>query len=294
MRVTQWRDPFVFTHEGRTMMLVGGKLAEDPVCLIYEAQDAALVRWRYRGVFFRHPNRAYPHLECPNICRLGKKWVLLCAFELRTVEYHVGTIDWNALTFTSEKSGTLDRGSLYATNLLATPDGRTVLFAWIHGFPEGAGWNGCLSLPRELSIDGEDRLVQTPARELESLRGAHVALGPLTMESETRVLEGASGDRLEIALSADVSRARAFVLELSSVAIRYQDGVLDVNGTSVPAATGSLDLRVFLDGAALEVYAQGGSTCVTRVVHGPGRQPRTAIIAVGGPVIVKRLDVWSI
>jgi hypothetical protein len=114
------------------------------------------------------------------------------------------------------------------------------------------------------------------------------------MESETRVLEVASGDRLEIALSADVSRARAFVLELSSATIRYQDGVLDVNGTSVPATTDSLDLRVFLDGAVLEVYAQGGSTCVTRVVHGPGREPRTAIIAIGGPVIVKRLDVWSI
>ncbi len=60
----------------------------------------------------------------------------------------------------------LDLGDvLYAPNTLQTPDGRTLLLAWLQELRKGGGFDyaGCLSLPRELS-----------------LQGAQSSLGPIT------------------------------------------------------------------------------------------------------------------
>ena len=51
----------------------------------------------------------------------------------------------------------LDLGDiLYAPNTLQTPDGRTLLLAWLQELRRGGGFDyaGCLSIPRELSLQG--------------------------------------------------------------------------------------------------------------------------------------------
>ncbi|MBD3241857.1 MAG: hypothetical protein GF331_14810 [Chitinivibrionales bacterium] len=311
--ISQWRDPFVFSHDERTFMLVGGKLSSrnggEAACLIYEAQDPRLLSWTYRGVFYRHPNRDYPHFECPNICRLGDSWVLLGAFELSTIEYAVGTVDWNTLSFEAHTRGTVDRGrkddsAFYATNLLTTPDQRVVLFGWVKGFKEGMGWSGCQSLPRELSLDDEGALVQQPAREVESLRCMHAELGTFTVESASRVLDNIGGDCIELLLRVDVSAAEAFTLELrrspegrSSAPIRYANGALDIHGMKVDvprtARTGKLDLRVFLDKSVMEVFVNGGRACCTRIVYKREYDRQIACTAEGGRVVVESMDFWQ-
>ncbi len=313
-RITQWRDPFVFRYEGRVFMLVGGKLPDadgaDPVCLIYECEEPSLSAWVYRGIFFRHPNTSYPHLECPNLCRLGDKWVLLAAFELNTVEYHVGDIDWEKLVFVSQRRGVVDAGAgphsvFYATNLFAPPDGRTVLMAWIRGFREDMGWNGCQSLPRVLSLDSHERLVQTPVAELESLRTATAEIGPLTVENGTRVLEMIEGDLLEVELTADLSRAEGFTVELrrnpdgrSCVPVCVQSGALRVGEVSAPlpedAEQSALDLRVFVDKSLIEIYACGGRVCLAAIAYKREYDRGVALTAVGGPVVFSRLSVHTL
>lgn len=313
MHIAEWRDPFVFEHEGRTLMLVGGKLLKtdggNPACFIYESTDPERVSWRYRGIFYRHPNTAYPHFECPNICRLGPKWVLLSAFELRTVEYVVGDIDWKTLAFRAERQGILDwsakgEGALYATNLFHAPDGRTVLMAWAKGFKEGAGWNGCQSLPRVISLDAQGRLVQTPVAELAALRTMGAELAPLTVDNESRTLEMVGGDSLEIELEADVSAAEAFTMELrrsadgrSSVPLHYQDGRLEVQRSvmEVPDVTakGVLSLRVFMDRSLVEVFACGGAACTTSIAYKREFDNEIALESVGGPVRLNKLNIWK-
>jgi hypothetical protein len=55
-----WRDPFIFQDSGKTFMVVGGSLNESKggqaVVNIYEAENAALTRWKYRGVLFQLPD----------------------------------------------------------------------------------------------------------------------------------------------------------------------------------------------------------------------------------------------
>ena len=51
----------------------------------------------------------------------------------------------------------LDLGDiLYAPNTLQTPDGRTLLLAWLQELRKGGGFDyaGCLSIPRELALQG--------------------------------------------------------------------------------------------------------------------------------------------
>jgi beta-fructofuranosidase len=312
LAVAEWRDPFVFREAGRTFMLLGGKLSEDdggnPVCLIYESHDPELAAWQYRGIFYRNPKRSYPHLECPNLCKLGDKWLLVSAYEMTTIEYAIGSIDWTALAFHPERVGTLDHGrkddsAFYATNLYYTPDGRTVLVGWVKGFKEGRGWNGCLSLPRVLSIAADGGVLQTPVAEIESLRRRQAALGHFSLSNSMRLLENVEGDSLEILLIVDVSAAEAFSLELrrspdgrAGVPIRWQPGRLDVHGMELDLTgcgdPGRLALRIFLDKSVMEVFVNGGRECVTRLVFKREYDQGIALTAQG-LVNVQQLDVWQ-
>ena len=81
-----------------------------------------------------------------------------------------------AHTYNPRRSGVLDHGAYYAPKSFETPDGRRVLWGWIRETrPEAefaaAGWSGCMSLPRVLSIGEQGQLEMHPAPEVLKLRG---------------------------------------------------------------------------------------------------------------------------
>lgn len=53
-----------------------------------------------------------------------------------------------------------------ATHAFIDNDGRPIMLSWVCGFKPGRGLNGCLSLPRILALDKDQKLVQMkPIRE---------------------------------------------------------------------------------------------------------------------------------
>ena len=72
-----WRDPFVFKTDGRTFMILTAELNGNAVVPIYEASNASLLDWEYRGIMFTIPRKISRFLECPNFVKLGEKWVLI-------------------------------------------------------------------------------------------------------------------------------------------------------------------------------------------------------------------------
>jgi len=50
------------------------------------------------------------------------------------------------------------------------------------------GWAGSLTLPRELTIDTQGHLLQTPIAELTSLRGEETAIAASRLDNEQRLL----------------------------------------------------------------------------------------------------------
>jgi beta-fructofuranosidase len=301
--------PFIFRESGRTFMLLSScKIEGKGVVPIYEAEDGGLLNWRYRGIM--HDGSG----ECPNMMKLGDKWVLLYG-AYKWVEYFVGDFDVETLKFTPEKQGVVDysygpehpnfytRG-LYATFTFPDPTGRQIMFGWVSGFAPGRGWHGCLSLPRVLSLDEELNLIQTPAPELENLRGGHRRIEDLAIADETKSLEDFEGDTIELVAAFEKGDAAAFGLKLRcddsgrrGVILRFFDGILNVAGTQVPVdleADGStLELHVFLDKSVMELFINGGRACVTRVNYPGSDDLGISVFAEDGGVMLKSLDLWQ-
>lgn len=69
----------------------------------------------------------------------------------------------------------------YAPQTFAANDGRRIMIAWL-GMPDTPevsnasiedGWQMCLSVPREITADAKDNVLQQPVRELAQYRGQH-------------------------------------------------------------------------------------------------------------------------
>jgi beta-fructofuranosidase len=165
-KIYEWRDPFVFQHDGRTYLVCGGNLNKSAggqaVVLVYRAENDALMEWKYLGELFRHPDAAVKNIECPLFFPLSDpggqtRWVLVVSPH-GPVEYFVGGLDGETMKFKAEVRGIVDHGSFYAPNVMFDKQGRCLLWGWIRDFPGGKGWNGCLTVPRVLSIDANSAL----------------------------------------------------------------------------------------------------------------------------------------
>lgn len=305
-RVWDWRDPFIFREGGRTYLVCGGNLNEakggQAVVLLYEADNGGLTHWRYRGVLFTHPDAAVKNIECPNFFKLGDRWVLIVSPH-GLVEYFTGDFDPQAGRFVARERGVLDAGrNFYAPNSMTDPKGRRVLWGWINGFPAGRGWNGCLTLPRVVSLAAEGGLRQDPAPELEQLRGQPFQLPATAFRDATNRLENLRGDALELRmeLSAPTAGRQGMRLRMSddgarSVEIGWDAGGIDVAGARVawlPAERGRrVTLRLFLDRTVLEAYVNGRA-CATRVVAAPEADLGIALFASGGELRLETMTVW--
>jgi beta-fructofuranosidase len=300
-KIYDWRDPFVF-HEGkRTFLVAGGHLEQkgQAAVNIYEAQSAALTNWIYRGVLFHIPDA--PTAECPNFFKLGDQWVLFVS-PYGKVEYFIGDFDSNSCRFTARSRGVVDYGpSFYAPNTMLLDNGRRLMWGWVNGFPSGRGWNGCLSLPRELSISN-DKLRQTPAPQLKKLRGNEVAWRNVSCESGGKVLSLPGSNSLEIVAEVSLQGAKAVELKLqrdpsdaNPIDIHFDGAQLTVLDVKIPwpssAAAPNLKLHIFVDRSVLEVLADD-AVSVTKTIPTFGAKASLKVSSIGGEARFKTIQAW--
>jgi sucrose-6-phosphate hydrolase SacC (GH32 family) len=274
-KVYEWRDPFVFRANERTYIVLGGNLngsqGGEGVVNVYRAENEALTEWSYLGVLFRHPDPEVKNVECPLFFPLDGRWVLIVS-QGRPVDWFVGDLDESTMRFTPTSRGKLDFGEVYAPNVLMNdPKGRKVLWGWVNGYPGGKGWRHCLTLPRVLSIGDDGTLRQRPAPELEQLRGS-----------------GGPGPALEAKFHIDPGDRGTFDLQLTdgetdmpAARIRFDGEALDLEGTRAPVARqpgdGPLGVQLFYDHGLVELYADDGRVCLTRVLPSPAPSARMAL-----------------
>ncbi len=304
-----WRDPYIFAADGRTFLVLGGNCGDTAAVALYEAADATLAHWTYRTLLHTEPRHQTRFCECPNFIPVDGKWVLLTS-PYRPVEYIVGDFDLASLTFAPQQRGILDPGhnafapaNFYATNTLFAPDGRCILLGWVRGFAAGRGWNGCLAVPRVLSIGPDNRPRQTPIAELATLRGAHHAAGPVTLTGAAQDVDRLERPVAEMWATLDPGDAPRCGLTLRpagrepsgrgpDLEIVYDRQTLTVTGDGLVGAAplalepgAPLDLHIYLDGAVLEVFAAA-----------QGEPPRVAIThAVDLPLdgLVVAAQAWG-
>jgi beta-fructofuranosidase len=304
-----WRDPFVFHAGGRTFLVLGGVEGEHSLVVLYEAADPSLATWTYRKVLYSEPRRQMRFPECPNFFAVDGRWVLLTS-PYRPVEYVTGDFDVETLTFTPATRGVLDPGynrlalaNYYATNVLYAPDGRCILLGWVRGFAAGRGWNGCLALPRVMTIGPDGRPRQTPVAELDRLRGAHFSTPATLVDHRHLGVDGLTHPHCELRVTVDPGDTALSGLLLQStdgqaqpLEILYTRHVLLVDGVPAPLSLGPgepLDLRIYLDGSTLELFTADGRLALTHAVDLPVSGFDVEIVARGGTAHLLTYDRWE-
>jgi beta-fructofuranosidase len=299
LKIDDWRDPFVFKEGGQWYMVTGGHKAGGKGCILLYGSDD-LARWKLLGIPFEGEEANW---ECPNFFKLGGRWVLIYSPH-GPVRYYTGDFDLRTYKFKPGYHGVMDRDQFYAPNCIEDASGRRLLWGWVRGFKGGRGWNGCLTLPRVLTVLPDGRLAQAPAPELAKLRGQEWRQEAVELKDGGRVLEGIDGDTLEIAADIEPGDAKVIGLRVRrsadgrrAVDIRFDGKVLDVAGARFPftLAQGekALKLRVFLDRSVLEVYANGREA-VTRVIYPGAKDLGVELLATGGTAMVRSLQVWPL
>jgi beta-fructofuranosidase len=304
VKVHEWRDPFVFQRGDRTYLVCGGNLNANKggqaVVNVYRAENADLTEWKYLGILFQHPDKDVKNIECPLFFPIGERWVLIVS-QGRPVQYFVGDLDLKTMKFSSRARGVMDYGNYYAPNCMADAESRRLLWGWVPDFPAGKGWNGCMTLPRLLTVADDGTLRQRPAPELQKLRGGRHAEMDVALGDE-HVLKGVEGDALEIAAELDLADAReaGFKLRRSAdgrkgVTVAFDGKKLRIAGADVPfhlaAGEKTLRLDIFLDRSVLEVYANGRA-CMTRVIDAAPEQRGVAVYSLGGRAQLKSVESW--
>ena len=318
MALRGFRDPFVFTHDGRRYALVGAGLATGGAAMVLLYSCDNLREWTYLGPLLTgHNVVAAQHApadiwECPQLVRLNDSWVLIVSLwtneELGRVAYLTGQLvaHRDGLSFEPSAGGYVDEGhDMYAPAVLVEPD-RVLMWGWTwearpESDVEAVGWAGALTFPRTLAVDDAGELTSAPAAELSNLRGK--AVGTSTTDScplpagafEVRWRRPARGvARLDLSLGgSDV----ALVLDEDAGTVSVEhDGVAPRHAgrhsTGVLAPASSREVRVLVDGSVVAVYVAGGPTFTERLYAAEGQPSLLRHMAIDAAD--DELTVWPL
>ncbi len=255
------RDPFVFKANGRTFLIAAAMHEGRAVLPIYEAADRTLTSWAYRGILYDFKDCDVEFPECPNLFWINGKWLLLYS-PYRQMEYMIGELDLLEFKFIpdSPKPRIVDCSPrFYAASILHdVPKDRQILFAWMRGFKQTKGWSGCMSLPRQITLDGHGNIRQQFIPELITLRGRRKVSGRRTIDGEW-TLDDFDASTCELGLDLDLSQCQSLELQVGAATIRWTDeDKLRLAGTECDLGMRrQLSLHIFVDRAAVELIENG-------------------------------------
>ena len=279
----RWADMFVFTAGARTFATF--KSSNGLIC---EAETPDLLKWKAAGKINGSGG------ECPNMFPLQNRHVLILStlpisyrvgdFDPKKIELNCKEKDGRVLDYSVQRNQKGEYGArgLYGTTVFTDSKGRSILLSWISGFKPRMAWNGCMSLPRILTLEGDD-VIQTPPPELAELRGKKGAFN-----RETKSVEGIRGGNCEIIAEFKPGIAGTYGLKLGSIQIVCSGDKLDVAGTEVPGVRAT-KLHVFFDRSVLEVFVNDGRRTVTKVVY-----PEAGNLTVETLGDVQSLEAWEL
>ena len=174
-----WRDPFVFWNEDEQCywMLISTRSRMGPAAssgAVALRTSADLMSWSATEVLYETFLTHCP--ECPEIFRLGDKWVMAYSrfTDRRGTVYRFADSPrgpWHAFGLDR-----LDGQNWYAAKSLTDDGGRRLAFGWVPDrnpaptSKEGGWlWGGDLAVPRELVLNGTDLGIRIP-QEVEPRR----------------------------------------------------------------------------------------------------------------------------
>ena len=276
------RDPKVWRQDGTYYMVLGARTREDRgEVLVFASQDKR--QWRHINTITTPEPFGYMW-ECPDLFQLDGQWFLLVSPQGIPCQnvYGCGYFplygDFRG-AYTLGDFRPLDGGFDYYAPQSFLDGDRRLQFGWM-AMPDAPytnptlayGWQNCLTFPRQLRREGS-ALLQSPAAELEALRGAPAALAAGKPMDASPCFELAAAP--EGSFSLTVAEGLTFSYDEASrtAFLRFADPAL---GGGRDQRTLALDapcrsVQVLADVSSLEIFLNGGAAVFsTRYYPQPG------------------------
>ena len=218
-------DPCIWKKDGFYYALSGGWLPKGPddkqirANFLFRSSD--LENWEYLHPFVENDQYTVVGDDgaCPYFWPLGDKHILLIYSHMTGGQYLLGDYDKARDKFVVTDGGLFNFGPSTPSGVhapSAVPDGKVgviVIFNMNQGKPTQV-WNQIMTLPRRLTLDADNRLLQEPAGDIESLRYDQQSVGETALPANQEiVLDAIQGNAME--LSVELDRGAAPMVELN-------------------------------------------------------------------------------
>lgn len=304
--VPDFRDPNVFWNEEVkqwNLILAAGQQMN-----IYSSKN--LKDWKYESSFGEGYGNHGGVWECPDLLKMGDKWVLICninpggPFGGSATQYFVGSFDGHKFTCESKPEVTkwMDYGKdHYATvSFSNAPDGRIVVLPWMSNWQYAnqvptQQFRSANGLPRDLglySYNGEDYVSVKPSPEVFAafekkpsgrLQSAAYIEVTNIKSNASIVLSNDKGERVTMVYDGKNS---TFSMD------RTESGVSDFHSdfkakTVAPTNGVIKSMQIFIDRCSIEAFDTEGKVAMTNLVF-PSK-PYDKIIVKGCKVKIYEL-----
>ena len=304
--VPDFRDPNVFWNEDVkqwNLILAAGQQMN-----IYSSKN--LKDWKFESSFGEGYGNHEGVWECPDLLKMGDKWVLICninpggPFGGSATQYFVGSFDGHKFTCESKPEVTkwMDYGKdHYATvSFSNAPDGRIVVLPWMSNWQYAnqvptQQFRSANGLPRDLglySYNGEDYVSVKPSPEVFAAfeKKPSGRLQSAAYIEVTNIKSNAS-----IVLSNDKGERVTMVYDGKNATFsmdRTESGVTDFHSdfkakTVAPTNGVIKSMQIFIDRCSIEAFDTEGKVAMTNLVF-PSK-PYDKIIVKGCKVKIYEL-----
>eukprot|EP00753_Platysulcus_tardus_P010837 PLAT310.1.p1 GENE.PLAT310.1~~PLAT310.1.p1 ORF type:complete len:570 (+),score=187.66 PLAT310.1:101-1711(+) len=304
---TGWQQP-----DGSWRLLVGATVDGYGAQLLFETTD-----WQQftflRSLWPAGSGDAWPEMwECPDFYTPAQASHVIAKFSIQnpsnTDVYFAGQLDSEGAFRADSAVHRYDYGTFYASKTFYdSSTGRRILWGWTEeedapSVAAARGWQGCLTLPREVRYDSSlGQLVTPPVAEVAALRQGSAVKGSVALTSgeqkllpvSSRTFElnatftfaEAAQPRLGVVLRRSASGHEQTVVYMSMAAVggpvvfiqrvnssgdaaNITRGMMSHGGPlPVPATATQLNVRIFVDVSMIEVYAQHGAAVISSKVY---------------------------
>ena len=301
-----FRDPKVlWNDEASHWVLV---LAAGQQMNIYSSKN--LKNWKYESSFGEGYGNHGGVWECPDLLKMGDKWVLICninpggPFGGSATQYFVGSFDGHKFTCASKPELTkwMDYGKdHYATvSFSNAPDGRIVVLPWMSNWQYAnqvptQQYRSANGLPRELSLftyEGEDYVCVKPSPEVFSAF-EQKPTGSLQSAAYLEVTNIKSNASIVLSNDKDEKVTMVYDEKTNTFSMdRTESGLTDFNNdfkakTTAPTYGAIKKLQIFVDNSSIEAFDADGKMSMTNLVF--PNKPYDKILAKGCKVKVYNL-----
>ncbi|MDR7245846.1 beta-fructofuranosidase [Priestia megaterium] len=323
-----FRDPKVWKHKDSWYMVVGNSTKENiGRVILYRSPD--LRKWSYIGVLAKGNEKLGFMWECPDFFELDGKYVLMISPQgikkdgdlynnLFQTGYLIGDYNYETNEFIHGSFNELDNGhDFYAVQTLLDEKGRRIAIGWMDMWESDMptkedGWCGALTLPREVTLGENDKVLMNPVEELKLLR--EVEHNTLTNVISNSYLIETNEDLLEIKAVFDLTNCNAQSVGIRIRGINQEETVLtyhldkqtlkldcskcgkveDGVRNTILTANQELSLRIFIDRSSIEVFANEGQATMTSRIYPTEDRLGIEVFADVEDVRIKELTYWKL